>query len=401
MRVLHLACMPFPSPQGTQAAVNAMLEALAAAGEDVALLVYGAGAGDARTPYPLWRLPALSVGRSLRSGPSGGKVALDALMIGRTRALVRREGAALVVAHHVEAALVATAARVPFAFVAHTALDAELGYYAPRALGPAAAVVGAGLDAMAAARARACASVAPALEARLRAERGLDAPHLPIPWAVPVEIAPRERGAARARWGLAPAAPVLLYAGNLDAYQGFEDVVDALAHLAARRPDARLLVATASDPAPLARAARRREVAHRVVVAPLADEDDRRRAHAAADVALVPRRAPGGLPVKLLDALARGVPVVASRRAAAGLALGRAALLAADDDPRSLAIAAELALAPATAEELAREGRAYVARDHAPARFVGAYRAFVARALTSPARSAPPPGSRRRADRAS
>jgi hypothetical protein len=38
--ILHVAALPFPSPQGTQAAIASMLEALASAGRDVHLLCY-------------------------------------------------------------------------------------------------------------------------------------------------------------------------------------------------------------------------------------------------------------------------------------------------------------------------------------------------------------------------
>ena len=91
-------------------------------------------------------------------------------------------------------------------------------------------------------------------------------------------------------------------------------------------------------------------VAARIRWAPLATERDRAVVHAAADVALVPRRAPGGLPIKLLDALARGVPVVAGARALAGLPLTAAVTVVPDDDPAALAEAVvRVASGPAAA----------------------------------------------------
>jgi glycosyltransferase involved in cell wall biosynthesis len=369
--------MPFPSPQGSQAAVHAMLTASTEAGEDAHLLVYGHGAGGLEAGYPVHRLPRLPLGRSLRSGPSAGKVVLDAAMVARTAQVWERLRPAMTVAHNVEAALVAIAARVPFVYFAHTAMEAELPFFAPRPLAAPAAAAGRLLDALACHGALGIAAIAPALSASLERRREVAAPYVPLPWA----FMERRAGAAptdldgptaRRALGLAPEDRVLLYAGNLDAYQGYEDVVAAAARLAARVPEAKLLVATASAPGPLVRAARGAGLGARLVVTGLADEAARRAVHAAADVALVPRRAPGGLPIKLLDALARGVPVVASRRAAAGLPIARAALLCRDDDPASMAAAAELALAEATRDELRREGRAYVAREHAAARFVDA-----------------------------
>src|SRR5690606_1742301 len=146
-----------------------------------------------------------------------------------------------------------------------------------------------------------------------RAER--EVRYVPVPWSVPPPIEPGERQKARTRFGMTPTEPVFLYAGNLDAYQGLDLLARAFAIVRERRPDARLLVATASDPDPLEGARWSLGCRDRACFAPLADEPDRRVAHAAADAVLVPRASPGGLPIKLLDALARGAPVIAMRRA--------------------------------------------------------------------------------------
>jgi glycosyltransferase involved in cell wall biosynthesis len=105
--------------------------------------------------------------------------------------------------------------------------------------------------------------------------------------------------------------------------------------------------------------------------------------HAAADVAIVPRALDGGVPVKLLDALARGVPVVAQRRALGGLALGGCASVCADDDADALAAALGAMLAaPIAAREVAQRGRAYVAAEHSAARFRSTLDDAIARATT-------------------
>ncbi len=102
---------------------------------------------------------------------------------------------------------------------------------------------------------------------------------------------------------------MLLYAGNLDAYQGLDDVLRPLANLVRRHPRLTLLLATQSPARAFVRRADAAGLAGHVVRAQLANECDRRLVHAASDLAPIPRGAPGGLPIKLLDALARGVPV--------------------------------------------------------------------------------------------
>ncbi len=356
MRTLHLACLPFPSPQGTQALLRAMLDALAAAGHETHLLTYAAGAhaegaAAAPTDWTHHRLSDWPPVRSLRSGPSPGKVALDLRMVTALRERARALRPDVVVAHNVEAALVGRTLRgVPRVYVAHTRFDAELGtYFAhPRPwsrIGDALDRAACGLDATVA--------ITPDLAQHLR--RYTRAAFVMPPW--PVADPPTAAERAVRPWK----GPVLLYAGNLDAYQGLDVLLEASRGL-------RLLVATSSDPRPL------RRHPH-VAVWPLQTEADRRRAHAACDLVVVPRRAPGGLPIKLLDALARDVPVVAQRRALAGLR-PQGVRAVADDDPAALRAVIEQSLRCPP-----RGGRRWLADACAPAgfakRFVSTLRALL------------------------
>jgi glycosyltransferase involved in cell wall biosynthesis len=272
----------------------------------------------------------------------------------------------------VEAAAAVLAARVrPLVFVAHTALGPELPTYLPARARSLAARAGVALDVSLARRADATLAVSPRLAEHLSSASGRDVRHLPVPWTIPPPIEPAERRKARARFGFGPLDPVVLYAGNLDAYQGLELLARAFAVLSRHRADARLLVATASAPEPLEKALWSLGCMERTTFAPLADEPDRRIAHAAADVACINRAVEGGLPIKLLDALARGVPSLVSRRATAGLALGDAAIVVPDDDHEAFAAAALIAIeARESAPERGRRGVEYVRRAHAPAEYL-------------------------------
>jgi colanic acid biosynthesis glycosyl transferase WcaI len=371
MRSLHVAALPFPSCQGTQGLLHGMLSALAAAGHDTHLLCYAHGAEPqpAQPGYTTHRLP-LGLGlRSLRSGPGVRKLALDALLALQLRRLASALAPTLVVAHHVEAALACQLARVPFVFIAHTSLQHELPSYFRPALRRVSASGGSLLEHSLCGRARAVQTVSPLLTSLLQA-RGIAAATLPLPWSVPEPTAFNERVHARSALGLAPDERVLLYAGNLDRYQGIELLVDSMRALL-RGARWRLLLATESDPAACLEL-RRADVPMRF--ARLAHEADRRLVHAAADVVAVPRKSPGGLPIKLLDALARGARVVATQRACAGLDLGRICRVVPDDDPASFAAAARSrAEEPTLSCEVAR---AYVREAHAPAHFVGRMRAL-------------------------
>jgi len=377
--------MPFPSPQGTQAAVRAMAEASARAGESH-LLVYGEGteeAGSAR--FTLHRASvtgATSVAQrvlpaaDLRSGPSLGKLARDVGLVLAVRRLAAQLQPDVVCAHHVEACAAAIAAGVrPLVFVAHTSLAPELPTYLPDSwrwlCAPALGVAGDVLDTALARRAEAVCAVSPALAERLSRVSGVPVRPIAVPWEVPAPIDVAERAQARASFGLEPRDEVVLYAGNLDGYQGLACAWAALSRLSATRAGLRLLVATASAERPLRAALGAHGFATRAIVTSLARESERRRAYAAADVVIVPRGAVGGVPIKLLDALARGVPVVAQRRATAGLAVDDLAFVCADDDEAALAasLAQALDARDALAERVLR-GRTWIAESHAPRHFV-------------------------------
>lgn len=363
--MLHLAAMPFPTPQGTQALIAQMLKALHADGRATTLLSYG--------DVPPQRQ---------RSGPSWYKAAQDQ-RLWRALRLQRMPSAASpgtdIVAHHVEAALMTLAVgERPRLFVAHTSLRDELPSYFANAWRRPLANAGRRLDRFLCRRSVAVAAVAPALCQRLEQQTGTPVHYLVPPWSVPPERSQGERRDARQTLGFDATQPVLLYAGNLDAYQGCEMLIAALARLRQQHPAAQLLIATASatsnDTAALRRLAQTAGVADAIGFAPLRSEAQRRRAYAAADLALVPRRHPGGVSVKLLDALCRGVPTIATRRAVAGLPIDHCSAVVADDDAAAMTAAATLLLAsPQRHDELSRASRHYVATQHGAASFLRSY----------------------------
>ena len=364
---LHVAALPYPTSQGTQAAIGCMVDALASQGRSTALLTYASGAGtEMRFEHRVTHGRVQP--RSLRSGPSLEKIAADVALGAALRTQARE--ADVVVAHHVEAAALAMALRLPrWIFVAHTTLGPELPTYLPPRFAGLAARSGRALDRVLMRGAPGVAAISVHVADEIHSLASRDAVVLPVPIAAP-EPAPSRDEARRA---LGVEGPVILYAGNLDAYQGLDALVDA----AARLHDVTVLVATESDPAPL----RARFAAHGVAprFAPLATEDDRARAHAAADVAVVTRGTPGGFPIKLLDAMSRGVPVVAMRRALSGHDVPGIAI--ARDDAVSLAAAlkAMLDAPPDVRSRRAREALDHVRRHHDAASFVRALDEAIAR----------------------
>ena len=83
--------MPFPSPQGTQAIVRMMLNALGKHGHDAHLLTYAHGFGNTEeSRFTHHRIVDWPVERSLRSGMSWKKLFLDVQLVEKVRRLARR-----------------------------------------------------------------------------------------------------------------------------------------------------------------------------------------------------------------------------------------------------------------------------------------------------------------------
>lgn len=341
------------------------------------MLTYAQSEYDARLPYAVDRLPDFPKVRSLRSGPSWGKVALDARCVLEIRRLVERERPRAILAHHIEAACAALAARAsPVYYVAHTDVEHELPVYLPSHAARLARAAARWVEDRVRAGADGVAAVAPGLTTRL----GERTTYLPVPWPPGAALATSTRADARLALGVTPNARVCLYAGNLDRYQGWECLVEALAVLRRSEPTARLLIATQSDASDARREARLAGVGDAVDIRALDGEQARARVHAASDLAWIPRRTEGGLPIKMLDAFARGLPALAMQRATAGLDVGTACAVVTNDDAKALAGATGCLLRDrAAAESLAKNARAYLATQHSADTFIQALDRLIGR----------------------
>jgi len=364
-RVLMTAACPYPAPQGSQALIRETARALHDAGCDVRLLVYAHGVGRADDPFPVERGPAIPGYRRTAAGPSWAKPVADAALMLTLRRTLREFEPDVVHAHNYEGLLVALLAcrgrRVPVVYHAHNAMADELGYY----LRPSAwfARIGEALDRTLPRRADAV--IAP--HARLADElvaRGCDRNRVHvIPPPVYAEgFAPGPR---------APAPkPALLYTGNLDAYQNLGRLGELFAAIRRRIPDAELRIATA---APCDRIATVLGPRDGVTAVPTPDLAALREELARDAVVLCPRVSWSGYPIKTLNAMAAGLPVVAFASSAHPLRHGETGWVVPDGDLSAFAEGAVALLRdPALRLRLGETARAYVRDVHAPDRIAAA-----------------------------
>lgn len=394
MRALHVAALPFPTSQGTQAAIASMMRSSARQGRDTHLLTYG-GDGDGQPltsdpAYSLHRAAVVSGRDSLRSGPALRKLAQDIALGRAARALGAALQPAVLVGHHVEGTAACLSAGIPTVFFAHTDLAGELPSYLPRmAEGPLHAA-GVHIDRMLTTRCGAVAAISPLLQRRLTSmapQRASHIHHVPVPWPVASPTAASERARWRAAIGIEPSSVVALYAGNLDAYQGVDTLVHAIALARRGMPELQLVVASDSDATSLRTMATAAGLGDGLRVHPLRGfggedgEHARRALHAVADIAVIPREAQGGLPIKMLDALSRGVPTVAVPAALAGVDYGAAVAIASGCDAAGLAVTLVDVLASSTRlQRLSEAGPRHIEAHHSDAAFLSALDACCAAA---------------------
>ncbi len=364
---IHVAALPFPTPQGTQAAIHSMVCASHQGGHDVQLITHHRGEPHPPLPYPHFRPGTFAPGRGFRSGVSVQRLLDDGRLALRLRRHIRPTGsggsrgsaqAKIFVAHHVEAAWICLQLNLrPLIFLAHTELGSELPTYFPG--GPQNVLTQAGsmLERYLVQRADRTAAVSTHLAKILQERHDRPVSTLPIPWPPAYEAStnPTPPASAASTDATQPDHVRLTYAGNLDPYQGWETMLDALVELRARIPKLLLSIQTQSDTAPLWQYAKRRGVDDRVETNPLPDRSGSGSRFFSGNAILVPRKTPGGLPVKLLEALRTDLPVIAARQATQDLPVEHLVTGFDGENPQSLvqAILTGLTKPPSTSQRTA------------------------------------------------
>ena len=189
-----------------------------------------------------------------------------------------------------------------------------------------------------------------------------------IPYGVDVAAfspAPDRRAIWRGKLGVPEEAPLLLGVGRMATKKGFQVLMEILPRLLARHPELRVVLAGGGDLLPLFEAAAS-PWPDRVFFPGSVLRDTLPDLYRAADLFVLPAVHDGkgnvdGLPNVILEAMASGLPVVASGISGIPLAVedGRTGLLVPEKDPEALLSALGRLLAePGEARAMGEQGRA-------------------------------------------
>ena len=316
-RIAVVGACPWPVPQGSQVYMQETALAYQRAGHEVHLVVYGYGAGDDVSGLSVYRCAKLPFVRKTSSGPSIAKPLLDLLMVKALKRVVSDHSIDEVVAHNYEGLMVALAAGGrPITYYAHNAMSDELPYYFRGAAWVAA--VGKWLDTTFPRRANRIVAPHDRLKDYL-IECGCEKEIIEV---VPPTI---DTQAFRHDKVYVDNPPVL-YTGNLDRYQNLDFLRRVMNRVRAKRPTAEWVVATAS--------------VGEIIGATMTSTRDFNSMLGVMQqdaVFVCPRTSWSGYPIKLLNALAAGLPVVCCESSAHPVKDGVNGLVIPDNDEKAFA----------------------------------------------------------------
>jgi glycosyltransferase involved in cell wall biosynthesis len=359
-----IAPEPFFEPRGTPFSEFHRIRALTALGHQVDLATYPFGrdvAMDGLRVCRCWRPPFV---HRVRIGPSLAKVPLDILLTLTVLrlAFTRRYDA---IHSHEEGGLigvlVAAMCRLPHLYDMHSSLPQQLTNFAFSRSSLIRRVFLA-IERLMIRRSRVVIVICPALEETVRQ---ID-PHAR---AVLIENAPgssedeataEQADSVRRQFSLSASAPVVVYTGTFEAYQGLELLFEAMTLVRAARPDARLLLAGGQpDQVEKARAlAMAAQIGDVTVFAGERPSAEIPAYLRAADVLVSPRSRGTNTPLKIYQYLRSGKPIVATRLLTHTQVLSDRTAILTGASPREFAEGILSALeSPARAHEIGREAR--------------------------------------------
>ena len=325
-RIAMVGACPFPTSQGSQVLIRQLSEALLGRGHAVHVVTYHFGESSLRLPpgLQLHRILPVPGYRKIGSGPAWGKVLLDLLLLWLLLWVVLRQKIEIIHAHNYEALLVGWLVGWltgrPVVYHSHNIMAAELpAYFRRRWAKRLAGYLAYLLDRHLPRRADACVALSSEAVTFFR-DCGVPEGRIRlIPPGIAFDPQPAVTSAQVVKQTDLEAGPMVIYTGNLDQYQRLETLLCAFQSVRQVVPAAQLVIASHSPAAQ-----------YESLLRWTGDCGGLRFIHTpsfahmqalllAADVAVCPRVACFGFPIKLLNYMAAGKAIVVAQGSAKGI----------------------------------------------------------------------------------
>jgi glycosyltransferase involved in cell wall biosynthesis len=346
LRIAMVVASPFPANHGTPGSIREMAEAIADEGHQVHFVTYHFGEAEDPGGMHVHRVAAPHAWRGrVVVGPTWQKPLLDLLLVLTLIRVIRKERIDVIHAHNYEGALIGWLARLftrrPLVYNAINTMIDELpsyGFIRPKALAVAVART---LDWVVPRLASHVIAISDDL-ARFLHDRGVDPNSVEV-ITLGIETSRFQVAAGREelrRRFVPDGGPLVIYTGILARLQRLDYLLQAMRRVVDKRPEARLLIVANcvvdAERQELMRQVAALDLGAHVAIHEVASFDEIPPLLAAADLAVVPRPSCPGFPVKLLNYMAAGKPIVVFEGSAKGLAHRRSAWVVRDHDWEAL-----------------------------------------------------------------
>jgi 1,2-diacylglycerol 3-alpha-glucosyltransferase len=316
--IAMIAACPFPVNYGSPGAIRELTATLSEMGHDVHVVTYPDGEDLSVGKARLHRVTRKQRNRAFSAGPSSEKLLLDFLMIGELCKTVRREKIEIIHAHNYEGALIGLLGKIltgkPMVYQAVNLMSNELATY--RFIRPAiiAKWLGAALDWFVPSFPDRIVAVTQELYNHLE-KHGVPQGRLSM---IPCGITPAmfdhpDPDRFRRKYALGD-RPVVMYTGITNSFQRIDYLVRAFSLVLKELPSAMLMIVNplreAPDLAHLQDLARELGISDNVIFAGPHTLDELADYIAMATVTVVPRPECPGHPIKLLNYMISGKPIV-------------------------------------------------------------------------------------------
>ncbi|MFC1888536.1 glycosyltransferase family 4 protein [Thermodesulfobacteriota bacterium] len=321
LRIIMAAACPFPTSQGSQILIRSVSEALEKSGHEVRIVSYHHSEPHIACDLPVHRIINIPTYRKLRAGPAFQKPVLDLMLAAKLYRVVMRYGADIIHAQNYEALVAGLLVRglcnVPVLFHSHAVLTEELHrYFTSRWIRTISRATAQTIDNLLPAAADGCiaSSVEDAAFYVSKGARSERVSVVPPPFFEEEFEADHEAGHDAGATDRRP--PTVVYAGNLDPYQDLEVLFHAFKKVSALISDARLIILSRSDFRQYRNLAGKLGIAERCRFVEENGFKTTLVQLARSSVAVCTRTSSSGFPIKLLNYMGAGCPIVASEGSA-------------------------------------------------------------------------------------